>query len=346
MGARPRTTTIQRLLIFLAAALPFFSKLMPRGTITSGDRRFNVSGDEVVLVHHYATAVPRQSLWSTVDYTNELRIVDFGPKGPKMYRSRKPGVAGRDAKRFTQAEWTELLRRSREMSAVAPAEFAVQGVRETDVVDEGSDACSEAGDGGGTALASRPAEPSAPPAPPSARAVGAEAGLGGFHSLPSLMQIRTVLLRAVPAIGLLMGSLFYAFPRVGKLAKKAGSVLYTAGSSALTVIEKLAELPDWAWAMFFLVLAILYLLQLAIGLEKVWRWLMMLDEGSEADRRRREHEAAAARIAAPGGARVKLEPAGGAADAGGAGAGEAARAWGVKLPPISARLAVRASRMV
>ena len=127
--------TIQRFLLFLAAALPFFSKLMPRGTLTSGDRRFNVEGDEGVLVHHYSTAVSRQSLWSVVDYTNELRIVDFGPKGPKMYRSRKDGIVGRDAKRFTQAEWTELLRRPREMSAVAPADFAVQGVRDTDVVD-------------------------------------------------------------------------------------------------------------------------------------------------------------------------------------------------------------------
>ena len=203
------------------------------------------------------------------------------------------------------------------MSAVAPANFAVQGIRESDVVDEGSDAGSEAGDGGGSALASRPAGPSAPPAPGAVKySSPAEVGLGGFQSLPSLVQIRMVLVRAVPAIGLLMGSLFYAFPRVGKLAKKAGSVVYTAGSSALTVIEKLAELPDWAWAMFLFVLAILYLLQLAIGLEKIWRWLMMVDEGSEADRRQREREAAAARIAAPGGARVKLEPVGGAADGG------------------------------
>ena len=39
-----------------------------------------------------------------------------------------------------------------------------------------------------------------------------------------------------------------------KLAKKAGSVVYTAWSSALTVVEKLAELPDWAWAMLLLAL--------------------------------------------------------------------------------------------
>ena len=87
-----------------------------------------------------------------------------------MYRSRRPGVAGRDAKRFSQAEWSELLRRSREMSAAAPADFAVQGVRDQDVVDEGSDAGSEAGDGAGTALRSRLAEPSAPPAPGAAHA--------------------------------------------------------------------------------------------------------------------------------------------------------------------------------
>ena len=118
--------TIQRFLLFLAAALPFFSKLMPRGTLTSGDRRYNVEGDEIVLVHNYATTVPRQSLWSVVDYTNELRIVDFGPKGPRHRRSRKDGIVGRDAKRFTNAEWTELLRRSRGMSAVAPADFGVQ----------------------------------------------------------------------------------------------------------------------------------------------------------------------------------------------------------------------------
>ena len=328
--------TIQRFLLFLAAALPFFSKLMPRGTLTSGDRRFNVEGDEVVLVHHYSTAVSRQSLWSIVDYTNELRIVDFGPKGPKMYRSRKDGIVGRDAKRFTQAEWTELLRRSREMSAVAPAAFAVQGVRETDVVDEASDAGSEAGDGAGTALAGRAAEPSAPPAPPSARKGESEAGLGGFNSLPSVMQIRSVLFRAVPAVALLMGSLFYAFPRVGKLAKKAGSVVYTAGSSALTVVEKLAELPDWAWAMLLLLLAILYLLQLAVGLERVWRWIMMLDEDADAERRRREREAAASRAAAPIAARVKLEPAVAAAHAGGTGAGEAARASGQAAADLGA----------
>ena len=102
-GGRPRTITIQRIVIFLAAALPFVAKLMPRGTITSGDRRYNVSGDEVVLVHHFSTAVARQSLWSVVDHTNDLKIVDFGPKGPKMYRSRKAGVVGRDAKLFTPA---------------------------------------------------------------------------------------------------------------------------------------------------------------------------------------------------------------------------------------------------
>ena len=144
VGARPRTIIIQRILLVIAATLPLVAKLMPRGTITSGDRRYNVSGDEVVFVHHFSTAVARQSLWSVVDHTNELRIVDFGPKGPKMYRSRKAGVVGRDAKLFTPAEWSELLRRSREMSAVAPANFAVQGIRESDVVDEASDAGSEA----------------------------------------------------------------------------------------------------------------------------------------------------------------------------------------------------------
>ena len=268
-------------MIFLAAALPFVAKLMPRGTITSGDRRFNVSGDEVVLVHHFSTAVPRQSLWSTVDHTNELKIIDFGPKGPKMYRSRKAGVLGQDAKLFSAAEWSELLRRSREMSAAAPANFAVEGIRESDVVDEASDAGSDAGDGGGSVLASRNVEPSAPPAPVAARdSPPAESGFAGFSSLPSLMQVRMVLVRAVPALGLLFGSLFYAFPRVGKLAKKAGSVVYTAGSSALTVVEKLAELPDWAWALFFFVLAILYVLQLVVGLKKIWLWLMMVDEAS------------------------------------------------------------------
>ena len=176
----------------------------------------------MVLVHHFTTAVPRQSLWSVVDYTNELKIVDFGPKGPKMYRSRKAGVAGRDAKRFSQAEWSELLRRSREMSAVAPAHFAVEGVRDQDIVDEGSDAGSEAGDGRGTALAQAPdVEPSAPPAPGAAgSSASSVVGLGGFDSLPSLMQVRAVLTRAVPAIALFFGSLFYAFPRVGKVARK------------------------------------------------------------------------------------------------------------------------------
>ena len=160
MVAGCRAATIQRFIVFWVAALPFIARIMPRGTLTSGDRRFNVGGDEIVLVHHFTTAVPRQSLWSVVDYTNELRIMDFGPKGPKMYRSRKDGMGGRDAKRFSQAEWAELLRRSREMSAVAPANFGVQGVRDQDVVEEGSDAGSEGGDGSGTAPASLSAEPS------------------------------------------------------------------------------------------------------------------------------------------------------------------------------------------
>ena len=154
---------------------------------------------------------------------------------------------GRDAKRFTNAEWAELLRRSREMSAAAPADIGVQGVKDMDVVEEASDAGSEAGDGsgGGTALSARPAEPSAAPLQSPAVESGSERGLAGFQSLPSLLQLRMVLLRAVPAVALLFGSLFYAFPRAAKLAKKAGSVMYTAGSSALTVVEKLAELPDW-----------------------------------------------------------------------------------------------------
>ena len=151
--------TTQRFILLLAAALPFISKLMPRGTLTSGDRRYDTAGNELVLVHNYATTTPRRSLWSVVDHSNELRIVDFGPKGPKHRRSRKEGVVGLDAKRFSNAEWMELLRRSREMSAAAPADIGVQGVRDMDVVDEGSDAGSEAGDGsgGGTALAARSA---------------------------------------------------------------------------------------------------------------------------------------------------------------------------------------------
>ena len=98
--------------------------------------------------NYYATTTPRQSIWSVVDHTNELRIVDFGPKGPKHRRSRKEGVVGLDAKRFTNAEWSELLRRSREMSAAAPADIGVQGVREMDVVAEASNAGAEAGDQG------------------------------------------------------------------------------------------------------------------------------------------------------------------------------------------------------
>ena len=53
----------------------------------------------------------------------------------------------------------------------------------------------------------------------------------------------------------------------------------------------------------------------------------LLDEDAEADRRRREREAAALRSASPGAPRVKVEPAGGAAVAGGSGAVEGARAW-------------------
>ena len=74
---------------------------------------------------------------------------------------------GRDAKRFSGAEWQELLRRSRAMSAAAPADIGVQAVRDTDVVDDaGSDAASDAGDDGdgGAALPARSPEPSAPPA--------------------------------------------------------------------------------------------------------------------------------------------------------------------------------------
>ena len=109
---------------------------MPRNTLTSGDSRFDAAGNELILVHNYATTTPRQSLWSVVDHTNELRIVDFGPKGPKHRRSRKDGVVGRDVKRFSGAEWQELLRRSRAMSAAAPADIGEQAVRDTDVVED------------------------------------------------------------------------------------------------------------------------------------------------------------------------------------------------------------------
>ena len=68
---------------------------MPRGTLNSGDSRFDAAGNELILVHNFATMTPRQSLWSVVDYTNELRIVDFGPKGLKHRRARKDGVVGR-----------------------------------------------------------------------------------------------------------------------------------------------------------------------------------------------------------------------------------------------------------
>ena len=139
---------------------------MPRNTLNSGDSRFDAAGNELILVHNYATTTPRQSLWSVVDHTNELRIVDFGPKGSKHRRSRKDGVVGRGVKRSSGAEWQELLRRSRAMSAAGPADVVVQAVRETDLVEEvGSEAASDAGDAGD--LAAAPSvhlpEPSAPP---------------------------------------------------------------------------------------------------------------------------------------------------------------------------------------
>ena len=147
---------------------------MPRGTLNSGDRRFAANGDELVLVHNFAANIPRQGLWSVVDYSNELRVVDFGPRGPKHRRTRKEGVVGRDAKRFSSAEWQELLRRSRAMSAAAPADIGVPAIRETDAVDDagsdaaGSDAASDAGDAGdgGAALPARSPELVTPPAPP------------------------------------------------------------------------------------------------------------------------------------------------------------------------------------
>ena len=142
---------------------------MPRNTLNSGDSRFDAAGNELILVHNYATTTPRPSLWSVVDHTNELRIVDFGPKVPKHRRSRKDGVVGRDVKRFSGAEWQELLRRSRAMSAAAPTDIGVQAVRDTDVVDEaGSEAASDAGDAGdgGAALPARSPELVTPPAPP------------------------------------------------------------------------------------------------------------------------------------------------------------------------------------
>ena len=145
-----------------------------------------------------------------------------------------------------------------------------------------------------------------------------------------------VLLRAVPAVALLFGSLFYAFPRAAKLAKKAGSVMYTDGGSALTVVGKLAELPDWAWAAMVLVLTIIYLAHVTFGLDRVWRWLMLVDENEDDARRRRDGEAVALRAAAPAAACVKLEPAGGAAGAGGAGASEGARAWGQAVAELGA----------
>ena len=132
---------------------------MPRGTLNNGDRRFAANGDEVVLVHNFATGVPRESLWSVVDHSNELRILDFGPRGSKYRRNRKHSAEERDVKRFSAAEWTELLRRPREMSSVAPERVGVQAVRDSDLVDEeASDAASDAGDvgGGGVGRLARP----------------------------------------------------------------------------------------------------------------------------------------------------------------------------------------------
>ena len=117
---------------------------------------------------------------------------------------------GRDAKRFSSAEWQELLRRSRAMSAAAPADIGVQEVRETDVVDDaGSDAASDAGDAGdgGAALRARSPELVSTSAPPAEHG-----GIAGVRS-SSFLQVRATLVRAVPAVALILGAIAFAFPR-------------------------------------------------------------------------------------------------------------------------------------
>ena len=150
---------------------------------------------------------------------------------------------GRDAKRFSGAEWQELLRRSRAMSAAGPADVVVQAVRDTDVVDEvGSEAASDAGDAGdgGAAPSVRLPEPSASPA----RVAEPEVVAGSRWS--SFLQVKTILIRAVPALALFFGAIAFAFPRVwnvtkkvGRAPEKAGEAVAKAGETAFTVIEGL-----------------------------------------------------------------------------------------------------------
>ena len=129
------------------------------------------------------------------------------------------------------------------MSAAAPTDIGVQAVRDTDVVDEaGSEAASDAGDAGdgGAAPAARLPEPSARPA-----LVAELEGVAGTR-WSSFLQVKTILIRAVPAVALLFGAIAFAFPRVWNVTKKVGSALQKAGEAvakagetAFTVIEGL-----------------------------------------------------------------------------------------------------------
>ena len=196
-----------------------------------------------------------------------------------------------------------------------PTEVVVQAARETDVVEEaGSEAASGVGDAGDVVAAPsvRLPEPSAPPAREG------EPGTVAGSRWSSFLQVKTLLIRAVPAVALLFGAIALAFPRVWNVTKKfgtslqkAGGAIMKAGEAAFTVIEGLSDLPDWVWAAAMLLAALIYLLHITIGLDRAWRWLMMTDEDANFAQRRRDREAAeaaAVRSAASRPVTVKTEP--------------------------------------
>ena len=160
----------------------------------------------------------------------------------------------------------------------------------------------------------------------------------------SFLQVKTLLIRAVPAVALLFGAIALAFPRVWNVTKKfgtslqkAGGAIMKAGEAAFTVIEGLSDLPDWVWAAAMLFAALVYMLHMTIGLDRAWRWLMMTDEDANFAQRRRDREAAEAaalRSAASRPVTVKAEP----LEGDGSRSLEASRAVGSRLRPPGGRV--------
>ena len=257
--------------------------------LRSGESRFDTRGNEVQLVKHFISNVPRQSLWAVIDAERRVSIQDFGPKGPRMRRhARVPG--GARVPKFSRAEWVALVAEAENLRANAPREAAIIGTADSGPGDDVSEVSEPedllgagAGDLGGDAI------PSAPPQG-NLRATSGPLSSGTLEWsnqaygdwAASLLQLRSVLIRAAPAVVLLVGSALWAVPgtaaKLWSVGEKSIQVVGRVAAAGFEGLDRLLSVPEWAWAMFFAALALLYLIHVFYGLRRAWRWLMMEDE--------------------------------------------------------------------